>query len=221
MLAGLPVHTVIGTNKLSASMGATLTTYRYAKNGYINWRLAALSSVCALASSAVGARLNLFVDERTLMIILLIVLPLTALYTMRAKSLAGPDPSLPPLPASKVRAVCVGVAIVIGMYDGFYGPGTGTFLLLMLTGVARMKLDDAQGIAKVINTSSGYAALATMSFHGAVVPVLGIAAGVACIIGSYIGTKCYDKGGAKVVRPLIMFVIAAFYIKVIYDLFIK
>lgn len=217
LLAGLPVHAAIGTNKLSASMGATLTTYRYARSGYVKWKLAAICSVFTLAASSLGARLVLFFSEDTMKTILLVVLPITAIYTMRAKSL-GTDTIREPLPEGRVTAICVAVSVVIGMYDGFYGPGTGTFLLLLLTGAARMTLNDAQGIAKVINTMSGYAALATMSFHGEVVPPLGIAAGVFCIIGSYIGTKCYDRGGVKIVRPLIIFVIVIFYVKVIYDM---
>ena len=110
-------------------------------------------------------------------------------------------------------------ALFIGMYDGFYGPGTGTFLLLMLTGAARMKLNNAAGITKVINLSSNIAALAVYMLNGSVLYPLALAAGVFSILGNYLGTKVFTQKGSKGVKPIIIIVLAIFFIKVCYELF--
>ena len=87
---------------------------------------------------------------------MLVVLPLTGCYLLRGKAL---DAERPAFSSSKTIAVAMGVALVIGLYDGFYGPGTGTFLILMLTGLAHLTLASANGIAKVINLTTNLSAL--------------------------------------------------------------
>lgn len=82
MLAGLPVHKAIGTNKLSSAMGATLTTARFAKSGFIELRFAIPCSAAALLGSAIGARIALLIPEHVFKIIMLFVLPLVAAYVM-------------------------------------------------------------------------------------------------------------------------------------------
>ena len=137
MLAGLPVHNAIGTNKLSSAMGATLTTARFAKSGFIELRFAIPCSAAALLGSAIGARIALLIPEHVFKIIMLFVLPLVAAYVMSKKSLKDRS-ELEPFPFTKAIIIAVLCALFIGMYDGFYGPGTGTFLLLLLIYSAAM-----------------------------------------------------------------------------------
>ena len=110
-------------------------------------------------------------------------------------------------------------ALVIGTYDGFYGPGTGTFLLLLLTGAARMPLNDSAGITKVINLSSNIAALAVYIFSGNVLYPLGLAAGVFSIAGNYLGTRVFTAKGSRGVKPIMITVLGIFFIKLCYELF--
>ncbi len=215
LIAGLPVHFAIGTNKLSSGMGTTLATVRFAKSGYIPWKQAGLCAVCALLGSAIGANLALLVDDFYFRIIMLVILPLTAVYVMRSKSLAEPKDPYPPV---KTIVISMAVALSIGMYDGFYGPGTGTFLLLLLTGAAHMKLSEANGVSKVINLSTNVSALAVYLFNGKVLLLLGLAAGCFSIAGNYLGTKFFDRGGAKGVRPIMIVVLVIFFIKVLSEL---
>ena len=107
------------------------------------------------------------------------------------------------------------VALIVGAYDGFYGPGTGTFLILLLTGLAHLCLAEANGIAKVINLSTNIAALTVYLFNGKVIFPLGLTAGCFSIAGNYIGTRFFAKGGAKSVKPIILIVLAIFFIKVL------
>ena len=110
------------------------------------------------------------------------------------------------------------IAFLIGIYDGFYGPGTGTFLLLLLTGVAHMGLKEANGITKAINLTTNLTALAVYLINGKVILLLGLVAGVFSIAGNYLGTRCFDKGGAKFVKPLMMVVLVIFFVKTLSEI---
>ena len=217
LIAGLPVHMSIGTNKISSAMGTTLTTVKFWKNGYIKPKLCLAAAVFALIGSACGANLALLVNDRVFKIILLIVLPLTALYVFRSKSLdtAGKEPLSP----GKTLAVSCALALVIGAYDGFYGPGTGTFLLLLLTGLAHLTLNDAAGTTKVINLSTNVAALITYLVNGQVLLPLGLTAGLFGIAGNYLGARSFTAKGSKIVKPLIALVLAIFFVRVVYETF--
>ncbi len=215
LIAGLPVHMSIGTNKISSAMGTTVTTVKFWKQGYIKPRLCLLCAAFALAGSAGGANLALLVDDRVFRIILLGVLPLTALYVFRSKAMdtAGKDP----LPPGKTVCVACALALLLGVYDGFYGPGTGTFLLLLLTGLAHMSLNDAAGATKVINLSTNIAALVTYLVNGQVLLPLGLTAGLFGIAGNYLGARSFTAKGSKIVKPLIGLVLSVFFVRVVYE----
>ena len=217
LIAGLPVHMSIGTNKISAFMGTSVATFKFWQEGYIRPRLCLPCVAFALAGSAAGANLALLVDDGAFRILLLVVLPLTAVYVFRSKSL---DAAKPPLSPRRTLAVCCALALVFGVYDGFYGPGTGTFLLLLLTGLAHLSLHDAAGTTKAINLSTSVAALVTYLVNGQVRLSLGLAAGLFGIAGNYLGARCFTDRGTKIVKPLIALVLAIFFVKVIYDTFL-
>ena len=215
LIAGLPVHMSIGTNKISSAMGTTLTTFKFWKAGYIKPKLCLLCAVFALIGSAGGANLALLVSDRVFKIILLFVLPLTALYVFKSKAMdtAGKDP----LPPGKTALIASALALVIGVYDGFYGPGT--FLLLLLTGLAHMSLNDAAGTTKVINLSTNIAALVTYLVNGQVWLPLGLTAGLFGIAGNYMGARSFVSKGSRIVKPLIAVVLAIFFVRVVYETF--
>ncbi len=163
MIAGLPVHFAIGTNKLSSGMGTTLATARFAKNGYIAWKNALLCIVTALIGSSLGAKLALQLDDYYFKRLILVILPCTALYLTFGKPFVGEKESFP---VRKMILFSALIAFIIGIYDGFYGPGTGTFLLLLLTGIAHMGLKEANGITKAINLTTNLTALAVYLMNG-------------------------------------------------------
>lgn len=215
LIAGLPVHTAIGTNKLSSAMGATLATVRYARMGFIKLKLALISAACALAGSTLGAEIALLIEEGTFRIIMLVVLPLTALYTLRTHTLESDGSLL--RTEGKTILICMAISLVIGVYDGFYGPGTGTFMLLLFTGVAHLSLNESAGLTKVANLSTNIAALTVYIINGKVIFPLGLAAGVFSLAGNYIGTRLFARGGAKFVKPVIIAVLSIFFVKVLLE----
>lgn len=214
LIAGLPVHTAIGTNKLSSGMGTALATYRYWKVGYIPWKEAAVCAIVALGSSALGANLGLLLDDHVFRIVLLFILPATAVYLIFHKDMGSDKEAYS---KGKTLACAVFAAFIIGVYDGFYGPGTGTFLILMLTGFAHMKLGQANGIAKVINLCTNISALVVLLVNGHCMILLGLVAGCFSILGNYIGTHMFEKDGSKIARPVCFFVITIFFIKTLIE----
>lgn len=218
IIAGVPAHFALGTNKLASSMGTTVSTARYLKNGYIKGKdmiqIAVCASVVSLAGSSVGSSLALLVSEQVIKNLMVVVLPVVAFYVLRNKNL-GSVTAGEPLSSKKTFAISVLAAFFVGGYDGFYGPGTGTFLILILTGAARMDVRKASALTKVINLSSNVAALATFLVNGTVNYPLGLAAGVFCIAGHYIGSGLVVHNGQRVVRPVVLLVLAVLFVKIL------
>ncbi len=215
MIAGVPVHNAIATNKLSSGMGTTVSTYRLARLGHIPWRKAALCILMAMIGSSTGARLALMVDAELFKRIMLVIIPLTALYVMRNKNMDEPKE---PLGTRQTLIRASLVALVIGAYDGFYGPGTGTFLILLLSSFAHFRLGEANGVAKSINLTTNLTSLTVYLLSGKVIILLGFFGGLFGILGNYIGVTFFEKKGAKAVRPLMLTVLVIFFIRILSEI---
>lgn len=106
-------------------------------------------------------------------------------------------------------------SFAVGCYDGFYGPGTGTFLLLLYTGLAKMDVRRASGNMKLANLSSNTAALLVFLVNRTIILPLGLAAAVFSIAGHYIGSGMVMKNGSRVVRPVILVVLVLLFVKIL------
>lgn len=217
LFAGLPVHTVIGTNKLSSAMGTSLATYRYWKSGFIRWRIAAPCAVLAVAGSLLGANLSLIADSTFIKYLMLVLLPFLAVYVLRNTSLAHQKA---PFSYRRTLVLCLLTALAGGVYDGFYGPGTGTFLMLLLSGLAHVALNECAGTTKVINLTTNLTSLVVFLHGGVVLLPLGLTAGLFNIAGSYIGTRLFTAKGASFVKPVILVVLVLFAARLCFDLFL-
>ncbi|MDE8702532.1 TSUP family transporter [Adlercreutzia equolifaciens] len=215
--AGLPPHTAIATNKLSSTMGTTVATVRYVLFGYMVKRFVLVGIACGLVGSAAGAQLALVADSFALMVFMLVSLPFVAGMVFRTRDLNRFAER--PLPPRRALALTGALALAVGVYDGFYGPGTGTILMLLLTAVAHQGMREAAGTTKAINLATNTAALVVFLVHGEVLIGLGLAAGLFNIAGNWIGTSLFDKKGAALLRPLMLVVIALFAVRLLVDLF--
>ena len=216
LLAGVPVHFALGTNKLSSCIGTVASTVRYVKNGCVDWLLGIPSVLLALLGAHVGTRLQLMVDEKYLKFLLLLVLPVIAAILLKKKSL----PEAKGAQNEGLRRTIVWAAsLVVGTYDGFYGPGTGTFLLLIFCYMAKMDVRTASGNVKLVNLSSNIGALATSLAAGKVLVPVGLLAAVFSVAGQYLGAGLALKNGSKIVRPVILVVLTLLTGKIILELF--
>ena len=217
MIAGFPVHNAIATNKLSSPIGTSVAFTKFLLDGYMPLKLSACGIVFALLGSSLGANAALLISDHAFKILMLVILPLTAVYVFKSQNLLTEEREAQPITA-KTFIICVLVAFFLGFYDGFYGPGAGTFMLLLLAGAAKLSVQKANGVTKAINFATNIAALTVYLMNGKVIFTVGIIAGLFSIAGNYIGARFFEKGGAKAVRPVIFIVLSLFFIRVIYDL---
>ena len=208
---GLPTYYALGTNKLSAGIGTIFSTARFIKNGFVDWKLFAPSIVLALLGSMGGTWLQLHTPDVVLKYLLLVVLPIVAFVTLRNRE--WPDEP-GEIDFKKQAAIVWAGALVIGAYDGYYGPGTGTFLMLIFIRLAKLDTRHAAGGVKVINLSSNLGSLFTALMAGKVFIGVGLISAVASIAGHYIGAGLAIKNGSKIVRPTVIIVLILLTLKV-------
>ncbi|MCI5668657.1 MAG: TSUP family transporter [Oscillospiraceae bacterium] len=213
LISGIPPINAIATNKISSSMGTAVATVRYGRMGYITARYAFPAAALALVGSWLGAMLAMKLSDEFIRIAMIVLLPVMAFYVLRSKRLSQDCGS--EYPPKKTMLLTMAIAFPIGIYDGFYGPGTGTLLMTLLVGAAHYSLNSAAGTTKVINLSTNIAALFTFLFSGKTLFVLGLTAGAFNIAGAYLGTKFFSEKGATIAKPMIIIVICIFFIKVV------
>lgn len=212
---GLPFYYCFGTNKLSSCVGTVFSTGRYIKNGYVDWKLFAPSVVFALFGSVGGTWLQHHTPDVVLKYMLLVVLPVVAILTLRSRSWNDEPVHVE---FKKQAALVWAAALLIGGYDGYYGPGTGTFLMLALINLAKLDTRRAAGGVKVINLSSNIGSLFTAIRGEYVFFGVGLLAALASMAGHYLGAGLAIKNGSKIVRPAVIVVLILLSVKVISEL---
>ena len=209
LTSGLPVSMVLGTNKLAASMGAVTSVISFWRSGNINKKLVISLVPMSMIGSVCGAYTVHLLPQDFMRNLVVVMLVLIAAYTYRHKEWGSfqsrTDFSFWALAGAFLMALCM------GFYDGFFGPGTGTFLIF---GFLFLGCD-------FVTAASNLAGLATFIFNGSVVWVYGIIMGLSMIAGAYFGTKMAIKHGAAYVRPLFLTVTTLLIGKQIYDIFFK
>ncbi|MCI5952651.1 MAG: TSUP family transporter [Anaerostipes sp.] len=213
ILAGVPMHAAVATNKLSSATGTLISTIRLCLHSKVDFLLAVPAIFLAYMGSSMGARLSMLIQESVLKAVLLVILPITAFFVIRKDALSsGTEGS-----CSRRRQLIIAwmAAVLIGLYDGFYGPGTGTFYIIIFMSFAKMTTMEAAVNTKLLNLTSNLAALVTFLLHGQVWIMLGLAASVFSIAGHYLGAGMVLKNGSRVVRPIILVVLCLLFIKVL------
>lgn len=216
LLAGLPAHVASATNKLTYCFGVLFSGGRFIKSGFVNWRVAIPGGLVAIGAAALGVHLQLLIPEVYFQYLLVFSLPVVALVVLKKKDL---EPRAGEITPCRQFLIVVLSSLVVGVYDGFYGPGAGMFLLLLYTQWARLDLRTANGSIKVINFASSVSGLVTFLLAGKVFWTLGLILCVFAALGHYVGSGCVIKDGQKVVRPVIVLVLCLLVIRIMWGLF--
>ena len=213
LIAGLPPHAAVATNKLSSTCGTTLATLRFIKNGLVNLKLAIPSVIAAIIGSSIGANLSLLIKEEIMLYIMIAILPICAFLVLNKKLFHDGGENEIALDRRTYITATI-AALIIGMYDGFYGPGTGTFLIIAFTVFAKISMKTANAQAKVINLTSNITSLIIFLINGEVLFSVGIVAAACNMLGGHIGAGLVMKNGAKIIKPSIIFVLILLALKV-------
>ena len=215
LLIGLPnseTAEVLGTNKLSAVFGTTTAAALYRKQIKPDPKVLIAMGVPAFLGSAGGAVLASKIPTSSMRPMVLVLLIVVAIYTWFKPDL-GKFESLRHHSTRRVQIAALAGA-VIGFYDGIFGPGTGSFLMLILVASLGYAFITASAIAKVVNVATNVGAILVFGIHGAVIWQIGIIMGTANITGAVVGSRLAIKGGSTLVRKVFLIVTIALIIKV-------
>ena len=218
-LAGLPPVMAAGSNKFSASFGTLMASVKYARSGKVHWAAALFAVAGALPGAWFGAEMLKIAPEQFVRICLLVGVPAMAVVMLVKKPKENEDEQAEKIKTWRERALCFVIGLLVGFYDGFFGPGTGTILILLFTLLMKMNAVTASGSAKIVNLASNMAALGSFAFGGGVLYALAFPAMICSVVGGYVGSSLAIKGGAKVIRTVMLIVMAMLLVKIAWDTF--
>ncbi len=211
--------TLFGTNKGAAVWGTAWATVQYSRRVQMVWSALLPAALAALVGSFFGAWAVTLVDASQLRRVLPFILLAVLLYTLAKKNM-GRDhaPSL----AGRMQAVVAsGIGLVLGFYDGFFGPGTGSFFVFLFVRLLGFDFLNASASAKLLNTATNVAALALFAWKGHVWWHLVLVMALANVVGSVLGTRLALKHGAGFVRAVFIAVVSLLILKTGYDGFLR
>ena len=211
--------TLFGTNKGAAVWGTAWAARQYAQRVEMRWQALLPGAAAALACSFLGAWLVTLVSARGLRQALPFVLLALLAYTLARKDLGRSH--APRFEGRREALVAAAVGGTIGFYDGFFGPGTGSFFVFLFVRVLGYDFLHASASAKLLNTATNVAALALFAWKGHVWWHLAAAMAVANVIGSLAGTRLALKHGAGFVRGMFIVVVSALILRTGYDAFLR
>ncbi len=215
---GLPVPMALGTNKLAASMGALASFLSFWRAGKISRKMALSFMPISAIGSALGAYVVYLLPEALMKNIIVTLLVIVAIYTYQRKDW-GDTGTISKLGLGALLGSAA-MALGLGFYDGFFGPGTGSFLIF---GFLFLGFDfvTAAGNAKALNFASGIGALASFAYSGSVIWSYGLLMGIFMIAGALAGSRLAIRKGAAYVRPLYLLVTTVLIGKQVYEILFK
>ena len=218
MLAtGIPVHYITGTNQCSAWIGSGVASYKFVRSGNIHLRSVFITLPFAIIGSYIGARLNLIVPDRYLKVFMLVTIPIIAVFIFSNKQLGEEDHS----DEQSTMAIVlwsVFIGLVLGGYQGFYGPGSGLFFMLAYAACLKLDLAKATGNTRFVIAIASIASVFAYASSGNVIWNLAIILNVFYIIGSYLGAVLVIRNGARIIRPIMICVVGLLIIKIVFDM---
>ena len=214
VLTGIPMHMALASNKFSSMFGTSFSAFNFLRSGKVYLKAVPVSVIFALGGSSLGAYVALLTGDEILRYILMVMIPVVAVVILAKKNF-GKENRIDTLKTSTILIGASASALTIGFYDGFFGPGTGTFLILIFTAFLRFDLVTANGNTKVINLSSNIGSLITFLINGQVLFALAVPAAVFGILGNFIGSTLAIKIGAKIIKPILIGVLALLLINLI------
>lgn len=197
--AGLPPINALATNKLQSVFGTAVACSNYARKGLVDWR-ANLMTICLIfAGATVGVIAVQAIDTKALSLIIPLLLLLVAIYVLLSPRMSDDD--------AHQRISARGYAPVgaaIGAYDGFFGPGTGSFFTATLVGLRGLGLTRATALTKLFNLTSNVASVIFFAIGGKMFWLLGFCMAGGAMLGGWIGSHTAMRFGARLIRPLLV-----------------
>jgi uncharacterized membrane protein YfcA len=214
-ISNKPIPMILGTNKIPSIFGTSSAAASYFKKVRPDLRLTLSMAIPALIGSVAGAHLASHFPTSVFHPLILTLLVLVGIYTWRKPNL-GLNENLRYSASTRLWIVAA-CGLLIGFYDGLFGPGTGTFLVFLLVIVVGYEFLKASATAKLVNISTNFGAIVTFQITGHIWWKLGLALAFANVTGALIGSRLAIRGGSPLVRKIFLLVVAALIAKLSYD----
>lgn len=213
LLAGLPPATALGTNKLQGLFGSGSATLAYARKGHVNLREQGWAALLSGIGAVLGAVLATYIPGDVLRVLLPVLLVAIALYFLLRRGMGDEDRHARLKPAVFTATLVP----AIGLYDGLFGPGTGSFFMLAFVSLAGYGMLKATAHTKLLNFASNVGGFGAFALLGAINWPLGLAMGVAQFLGAQTGSHLAMKNGSRIIRPLLVLTCIALAAKLLSD----
>ena len=217
LLCGLPPHTALGTGKFASTLGSLTSLWTFARNHLVVLRIAPAGFSAAFTGGMAGSALAMLLPGDLLGKALILLLPVGMAISLFSGKLVTTEGELPERHLW-VRVLLMG--FLIGAYDGFFGPGTGSFFIIAQHLVLRMGLVRASATAKVFNLASNAGAFTVFASGGVALYSLGIPLAIANIIGNQVGTRLAIRVGARMVRNFLYITLSLLLASLVYRFFL-
>jgi uncharacterized membrane protein YfcA len=213
---GLPPHLALGTNKGQSVFGSFAALVRFSRGGLVDPARARVTFPLGVAGSLAGAALVLAIPAAALRPVVLALLAFAALFVGLRRA---PPGRVEDAPAPRAPRLLAGaIALAIGAYDGFFGPGTGTFLIVAFVGLLGDGLARASGSAKVVNFASNLAAAVLFAAEGTIAWRIALPMAAAQLAGGWTGAHLAVRRGDALVRRAVVLVALAAAVKLALDM---
>jgi len=216
LMAGLDPHIALGTNKFCATSGSFTSSLKFASSGKVNFKLLKYLIPFTLTGSVLGVTIVQFISPDFLRGIVLVLVLIIGIYSLFSKSLGRKDNFSGMTKLNLFYGIVL--AFSLGFYDGFFGPGTGSFLIFGFIKIFKFDFTKSIGNAKFLNFVSNISALIMFSLHHQIQYKLGLPVAIFMIIGARLGTKLAIKNGVKIIKPIFVTISLAIAIKMMFEL---
>jgi uncharacterized membrane protein YfcA len=219
LLAGVPPQFSLGTNKFAATAASFTSSIKYAASGKVNFKLLKYLIPFTLIGAVLGVKTVLNIDQKYLYVMVLILVLAVGVYSLFSKNI-GQENRFKELTKKNIFLGIL-LAFVLGFYDGFFGPGTGSFLIFGIIAIYGFDFVLAGGNARVLNFVSNVSALVMFAFYRRINYMIGLPVLIAMIFGARFGTIMALKKGSKLIKPIFVTMSLAVAAKMLFNLLFK
>lgn len=219
LLPNLPVSTVIGTLKIPAFSGTSFAAYQYLKKVDMNWKLLCIMMLLALPSAFLSSTLLTYVSNDFMKPLLLVVLSFLVIYTYAKKNFGEHIEKNHPPRTQILNAI--GISFIVGLYDGFIGPGTGSFLVVAFIAIMGFDFLHASANAKMVNLATNFGSIFLFILKGKIIWAIALPMAASNALGGWIGAKLAINKGNSFIRIFFLIVVIGTLIRFSYDVFYK
>jgi len=219
LLPSLPVATVIGTLKVPAFSGTSFAAFQYLKKVDLNWKLLGIMMLLAFPSAFLGSTLLTYVSNDFMKPLLLVVLSFLVIYTYAKKNFGQQIEKN--ISSQRQLLNAVAISFVVGLYDGFIGPGTGSFLVVAFIAIMGFDFLHASANAKMVNLATNFGSICLFMLKGKIIWAIALPTAASNALGGWLGAKLAINKGNGFIRIFFLVVVIGTLVRFAYDVFYK